>query len=67
MAFGLVLSLAGFVGCAVVMAIGPPQRQSAVGRREGRPGLMVCLVAALLIGASAVLINAFYSLGTTLS
>jgi hypothetical protein len=34
---------------------------------RGKTGLMVCLVAALLIGASDVLINAFYSLGTTLS
>jgi hypothetical protein len=30
-------------------------------------GLLVCLVAALLIGSSDLLINTFYNLGTTLS
>ena len=66
MAFGLVLSLAGFVGCAIVMAIGHhsanPQWST-----KGKSGLMVCLVAALLIGGSDLLINTFYGLGTSLS
>jgi len=66
MAFGLVLSLAGFVGCAIVMAIGHHSANPQWSTR-GKTGLMVCLVAALLIGASDVLINSFYSLGTTLS
>ena len=66
MAFGLVLSLAGFVGCAIVMAIGHhsanPQWST-----KGKMGLLVCLAAALLIGGSDLLINTFYNLGTTLS
>ena len=66
MAFGLVLSLAGFVGCAIVMAIGHhsanPQWST-----KGKSGLMVCLIAALLIGGSDLLINTFYGLGTSLS
>jgi hypothetical protein len=66
MAFGLVLSLAGFVGCAIVMAIGHHGANPQWSTR-GKTGLIVCLVAALLIGGSDVLINAFYSLGTTLS
>jgi hypothetical protein len=66
MAFGLVLSLAGFVGCAIVMAIGHhsanPQWSS-----KGKMGLLVCLAAALLIGGSDLLINTFYNLGSSLS
>lgn len=66
MAFGLVLSLGGFVGCAIVMAIGHhsanPQWSS-----RGKTGLLVCLVAALLIGGSDLLINTFYHLGSSLN
>jgi len=66
MAFGLVLSLAGFVGCAIVMAIGHhsanPQWST-----KGKMGLLVCLAAALLIGGSDLLINTFYNLGSGLS
>ena len=66
MAFGLVLSLAGFVGCAIVMAIGHhsanPQWST-----KGKMGLLVCLAAALLIGGSDLLINTFYNLGSSLS
>ena len=66
MAFGLVLSLAGFVGCAIVMAIGHhsanPQWST-----KGKMGLLVCLAAALLIGGSYLLINTFYNLGSSLS
>ncbi|MFI5035576.1 MAG: DUF6112 family protein [Acidimicrobiales bacterium] len=65
MAFGLVLSLAGFVGCAIVMAIGHhggnPQWSS-----RGKTGLLVCLLAALLIGGSDLLINTFYNLGSSI-
>ena len=65
MAFGLVLSLAGFVGCAVVMAIGHhggnPQWAS-----RGKSGLLVCLLAALLIGGSDLLVNTFYNLGSSI-
>ena len=66
MAFGLVLSLAGFVGCAIVMAIGHHSGNPQWSTR-GKMGLLVCLVAALLIGSSDLLINTFYNLGTTLS
>ena len=66
MAFGLVLSLAGFVGCAIVMAIGH-HRANPQWSTRGKMGLLVCLVAALLIGSSDLLINTFYTLGTTLS
>jgi hypothetical protein len=66
MAFGLVLSLAGFVGCAIVMAIGHHSANPQWSTR-GKSGLMVCLVAALLIGGSDLLINTFYGLGTSLS
>jgi hypothetical protein len=66
MAFGLVLSLAGFVGCAIAMAIGHHSANPQWSTR-GKTGLLVCLVAALLIGGSDVLINSFYSLGTNLS
>ena len=66
MAFGLVLALAGFVGCAIAMAIGHhsgnPQWSS-----RGKTGLLVCLVAALLIGGSDLLINTFFNLGSSLS
>ena len=65
MAFGLVLSLAGFVGCAIAMAVGHhsanPQWSS-----RGKMGLLVCLVAALLIGCSDLLINTFFNLGTSI-
>ena len=65
MAFGLVLSLAGFVGCAIVMAIGHhggnPQWSS-----RGKTGLLVCLLAALLIGGSDLLVNTFYNLGSSI-
>ena len=65
MAFGLVLSLAGFVGCAIVMSIGHhganPQWSS-----RGKSGLLVCLAAALLIGGADLLINTFYNLGSSL-
>ena len=44
MSFGLVLSLVSVVGCAIVMAI-------------GHQGLLLCLVAALLIGDSDVLMR----------
>ena len=66
MAFGLVLSLAGFVGCAIVMAIGHHSGNPQWSTR-GKMGLLVCLVAALLIGGSDLLINTFFNLGTTLS
>lgn len=66
MAFGLVLSLAGFVGCAIVMAIGHHSANPQWSTR-GKMGLLVCLVAALLIGGADLLINTFYNLGTTLS
>ena len=66
MAFGLVLSLAGFVGCAIVMAIGHHSANPQWSTR-GKMGLLVCLVAALLIGGSDLLINTFFNLGTTLS
>ncbi|MGC1239908.1 MAG: DUF6112 family protein [Acidimicrobiales bacterium] len=66
MAFGLVLSLAGFVGCAIVMAIGHhsanPHWSS-----KGKMGLLVCLLAALLIGGADLLVNTFFSLGSSLS
>jgi hypothetical protein len=66
MAFGLVLSLAGFVGCAIVMAIGHHSANPQWSTR-GKMGLLVCLVAALLIGGSDLLINTFYNLGSGLS
>lgn len=66
MAFGLVLSLAGFVGCAIVMAIGHHSANPQWSTR-GKMGLLVCLVAALLIGGSDLLINTFYNLGSSLS
>ena len=66
MAFGLVLSLAGFVGCAIVMAIGHHSANPQWSTR-GKMGLLVCLVAALLIGGSDLLINTFFNPGTTLS
>jgi uncharacterized membrane protein YhiD involved in acid resistance len=66
MAFGLVLSLAGFVGCAIVMAIGHHSANPQWSTR-GKTGLLVCLAAALLIGGSDLLINTFYNLGSSLS
>jgi len=66
MAFGLVLSLAGFVGCAIVMAIGHHSANPQWSTR-GKMGLLVCLVAALLIGGSYLLINTFFNLGSSLS
>jgi len=66
MAFGLVLSLAGFVGCAIVMAIGHHSANPQWSTR-GKMGLLVCLAAALLIGGSDLLINTFYNLGSSLS
>jgi len=66
MAFGLVLSLAGFVGCAIVMAIGHHSANPQWSTR-GKMGLLVCLVAALLIGGSDLLINTFFNLGSSLS
>ena len=66
MAFGLVLSLAGFVGCAIVMAIGHRSANPQWSTR-GKMGLLVCLAAALLIGGSDLLINTFYNLGSSLS
>ena len=66
MAFGLVLSLAGFVGCAIVMSIGHHSANPQWSTR-GKIGLLVCLVAALLIGGSDLLINTFYNLGSSLS
>ena len=66
MAFGLVLSLAGFVGCAIVMSIGHHSANPQWSTR-GKMGLLVCLVAALLIGGSDLLINTFYNLGSSLS
>jgi len=57
---------AGFVGCAIVMAIGHHSGNPQWSTR-GKMGLLVCLVAALLIGGSDLLINTFYNLGTTLS
>jgi hypothetical protein len=66
MAFGLVLSLAGFIGCAIVMAIGHHSANPQWSTR-GKMGLLVCLVAALLIGGSDLLINTFYNLGSSLS
>ena len=66
MAFGLVLSLAGFVGCAIVMSIGH-HRANPQWSTRGKMGLLVCLVAALLIGGSDLLINTFYNLGSSLS
>jgi hypothetical protein len=66
MAFGLVLSLAGFVGCAIVMSIGHHSANPQWSTR-GKMGLLVCLAAALLIGGSDLLINTFYNLGSSLS
>ena len=66
MAFGLVLSLAGFVGCAIVMSIGHHSANPQWSTR-GKMGLLVCLVAALLIGGSDLLINTFFNLGSGLS
>ena len=66
MAFGLVLSLAGFVGCAIIMAIGHHSANPQWSTR-GKMGLLVCLVAALLIGGSDILINTFFNLGSSLS
>ena len=66
MAFGLVLSLAGFVGCAIVMAIGHHSANPQWSTR-GKMGLLICLVAALLIGGSDLLINTFFNLGSSLS
>ena len=66
MAFGLVLSLAGFVGCAIAMAIGHHSANPQWSTR-GKMGLLVCLVAALLIGGSDLLINTFFNLGSSLS
>ena len=66
MAFGLVLSLAGFVGCAIVMAIGHHSANPQWSTR-GKMGLLVCLVAALLIGGADLLINTFFNLGSSLS
>jgi hypothetical protein len=66
MAFGLVLSLAGFVCSAIVMAIGHHSANPQWSTR-GKMGLLVCLVAALLIGGSDLLINTFFNLGSSLS
>lgn len=65
MAFGIVLSLAGFVGCAVVMAVGHHSANPQWSTR-GKMGLLVCLMAALLIGGADLLINTFYNLGSSL-
>jgi hypothetical protein len=66
MAFGLVLALAGFIGCAIAMAVGHHSANPQWSTR-GKMGLLVCLVAALLIGGADLLINTFYNLGSNLS
>ena len=38
-----------------------------IGSTRGKMGLLVCLVAALLIGGADLLINTFYNLGSNLS
>jgi hypothetical protein len=66
MAFGLVLAFGGFVGCAVLMAVGHHSGNPQLSSR-GKSGLLWCLVAALLIGGANLLINTFFHLGSSLS
>jgi hypothetical protein len=49
-----------------VMAIGHHSANPQWSTR-GKMGLLVCLVAALLIGGSDLLINTFFNLGSSLS
>ena len=65
MAFGLVLAVGGLVACAVMMAIGHHSGNPQFASR-GKSGLIWCLLAALLIGGSNLLINTFFHLGSTL-
>ena len=65
MAFGLVLAFGGLVACAVMMAVGHHSGNPQVASR-GKSGLVWCLLAALLIGGSNLLINTFFHLGATL-
>ena len=65
MAFGLVLAFGGFVASAVMMAIGHHSGNPQFSSR-GKSGLLWCLVAALLIGGSNLLINTFFHLGSGL-
>ena len=65
MAFGLVLAFGGLVACAVMMAVGHHSGNPQVASR-GKSGLVWCLLAALLIGGSNLLINTFFHLGSTL-
>jgi hypothetical protein len=66
MAFGLVLAFGGFVACAVMMAVGHHSGNPQFASR-GKSGLLWCLLAALLIGGSNLLINTFFHLGSNLS
>jgi hypothetical protein len=66
MAFGLVLAFGGFVTCAVMMAVGHHSGNAQFASR-GKSGLLWCLLAALLIGGSNLLINTFFHLGSNLS
>ncbi|MBW4030108.1 MAG: hypothetical protein HIU57_05435 [Acidobacteria bacterium] len=65
MTFGLVLAFGGLVACAVMMAVGHHSGNPQVASR-GKSGLVWCLLAALLIGGSNLLINTFFHLGSTL-
>jgi hypothetical protein len=65
MAFGLVLAFGGLVACAVMMAVGHHSGNPQVASR-GKSGLVWCLLAALLIGGSNLLINTFFHLGSSL-
>jgi hypothetical protein len=65
MAFGLVLAFGGLVACAVMMAVGHHSGNPQFASR-GKSGLIWCLLAALLIGGSNLLINTFFNLGSTL-
>ena len=65
MAFGLVLTFGGFLASAVMMAIGHHSGNPQFSSR-GKSGLLWCLVAALLIGGSNLLVNTFFHLGSSL-
>ena len=56
----------GLVACAVMMAVGHHSGNPQFASR-GKSGLIWCLLAALLIGGSNLLINTFFHLGSTLS